>query len=319
MPASTALSRLFQALTESTEPIPALDLTALSDLGTKDVRTLAGIWPNIPLDVRRPLVQDLGGLANDHIEYDFEAVNRLALADDNPEIRRLAVANLWECEDANLAEALMHMATDDPDAVVRAAATSALARFVYLGEVNKLSADLLSTIEDMLITLAGQTGQPELRRRAIESLGYSSRAEVPPLIAGAYEADEEAERLASVVAMGRSAHDRWLPEVLAELNSHSPHIRAEAARAAGEMESRKAVAPLVELLEDAHPSVRRAAIWSLGQLGGNQARNALEHLSESEQAPEDLTLIEDALDYLGFLESTPEFLLMDLDGPDEEP
>lgn len=319
MPSSTTLTRLFEALTSSAGPVPALDLNALSDLSTEDAASLAKIWSNIPVHVRRPLVEDLGELANDHIEYDFEVVNRLALADEDPGIRSRAIANLWECEDDNLAEALMRIAADDPDSDVRAAATASLARFVYLGEVEKIKGDLLRTIEDMLISLASQTTQPEIRRRAIESLGYSSRSEVPSLIAGAYETDEESERLASVVAMGRSAHDRWLPEVMAELNSHSPHIRAEAARAAGELESRKAVAALVELLEDAHPSVRRAAIWSLGQLGGDQARAALEHLTESGQATEDLALIEDALDYLGFLESTPEFLLMDLDGPDEEP
>jgi HEAT repeat protein len=75
---------------------------------------------------------------------------------------------------------------------------------------------------------------------------------------------------------------------------------------------------LIELLDDPKGGVRTAAIWSLGLIGGPHAERALVALQESELYQEDAGLIEDALDYLNFIESTPDFLLMDLDGPEDE-
>ena len=158
----------------------------------------------------------------------------------------------------------------------------------------------------------------EIRLRALESLGFSSRAELPSLIEAAYASMDEDERRSGVMAMGRSANERWVEAVVEQLHHPSPLIREEAARAAGELEARVAVPALAELLDDPKDAVRRAAIWSLGLIGGKRAERSLLQLQRAQVYQEDLALIEDALDYLTFLSSTPEFLLMDLDGPDED-
>lgn len=312
------LQKLLDSLMDEDQPVPTLDLAQLSDLNSSQAQTLDRHWHRAPAPNRQAVIRHLGQLAQDHIELDFEIVNRIALNDPDPEIRRQAIANLWECEDPDLARQLVHLMTEDSDEAVKARAAEALGRFVYLGEVDKIETRLLKSIEDHLLALAQADDHGEPSLRALESLGYSSRPEVSGLIEAAYASADESLKRASVMAMGRSAHEQWLSAVSEELHNPSPHIREEAARAAGELEARSAVTSLIELLDDAKLPVRRAAIWSLGLIGGKRAERALVGLQTNEVFEEDAGLIEDALDYLNFLGSTPDFMLMDLDGPDDE-
>lgn len=312
------LQQLLEALLDENQPVPPPDLAGFSDLDTRQADALASTWHRAPLQQRQAVVRELGQLAQDHIELDFDCVNQVALKDSDPEIRRQAIANLWECEEAGLARHLLRLLEADPDPGVRARAAEALGRFVYLGEVNKLDHDLLHEIEEALLARIGPQADRQTRLRALESLGFSSRAELPSLIEAAYASRDEDERRSGVMAMGRSANERWVEAVVEQLHHPSPLIREEAARAAGELEARVAVPALAELLDDPKDAVRRAAIWSLGLIGGKRAERSLLQLQRAQVYQEDLPLIEDALDYLTFLSSTPEFLLMDLDGPDED-
>ena len=94
----------------------------------------------------------------------------------------------------------------------------------------------------------------------------------------AYAGNEQLLRESALVAMGRSMLARWLPTIGAALGSASPALRYEAARAAGEMaESARALAlPLASLIDDSDSEVALAAIWALGQVGGDFARGALQ-------------------------------------------
>jgi HEAT repeat protein len=106
--------------------------------------------------------------------------------------------------------------------------------------------------------------------------------------------------------------------VLEEMNSPFPGIRAEAARAAGELELKVALDPLIELLDDVHAGVQGAATWSLGQIGGDTAEEALIAIRELTEDEEMLKTIDDALDHLAFLKGSPDFALLDFEGPEVE-
>jgi HEAT repeat protein len=312
------LQALIDSLLDESQPVPTLDLTQLSDLGSDQAETLGAHWHRAPTTNRQAVVRELGQLAHDHIEFDFELVNRIALDDEDPDVRCQAIANLWECEASDMARKILDLLQTDGHHAVKASAADALGRFVYLGEVDKLDAELLRAVEDGLLAFAEDDQAGDARLRALESLGYSSRPEVVGLIEDAYASSDESLKRSGVMAMGRSANEQWIPSVSQELNSPSPLIREEAARAAGELEARGTVSVLIELLDDPKTSVRRAAIWSLGLIGGNRAEEALVELRDNDAYEEDHALIDDALDYLNFLESTPDFLLMDLDGPDDD-
>jgi HEAT repeat protein len=80
---------------------------------------------------------------------------------------------------------------------------------------------------------------------------------------------------------------------------------------------RSAAGELIELLDDADVAIRRAAIWSLGQIGGKRSQEVLGRLLDQADA-EEAPLIEDALDQLAFVEGTGDLSLLDLDEEDEE-
>jgi HEAT repeat protein len=111
----------------------------------------------------------------------------------------------------------------------------------------------------------------------LESLAYVCDQRVLASIREAYRSPSEKLRISAVFAMGRSADTRWDEEVRRELLSTNPEMRYEAARACGELQLLESVAMLEELTEDTDAEVQEAAIWALGQVGGDRAREILEH------------------------------------------
>jgi hypothetical protein len=153
-----------------------------------------------------------------------------------------------------------------------------------------------------------------IRRRALESLGYSSRPEVIPLIESAFSSRDKEWIASALFAMGRSANEIWEQHVLQSFDSPHPLIRMEAARAAGELELKEAVEDLLEMIDDDNPDVRSAAIWSLSQIGGEGVRDTLEELQELSEDDEEIEFIESALDNLSFTEDMELFTLFDIPG-----
>jgi len=108
-------------------------------------------------------------------------------------------------------------------------------------------------------------------------------------------------RESAVFAMGRNADPVWTETVLAEMLSESPSMRYEAARAAGEMQLRRAVTRLIALVQDPDTEVNQMAVWALGQIGGKRARATLEKLVDGDNEALSAAASE-ALDDLGFAE-----------------
>jgi hypothetical protein len=101
------------------------------------------------------------------------------------------------------------------------------------------------------------------------------------------------------------------------LNSKIPPLRAEAARAAGELEIKESVPILIDLSSDSEQPVRFAAIWSLSEIGGDQARHTLEQLFREADDDQEADFIEGALDNVAFTDGMQPFSLFDF--PEENP
>ncbi len=245
-----AFRQLLDLLANESQPLKPEDVAGLSDLDADQTQDFSRSWVNLSDGRRLDILQESRKLADAQIELTFEAINRYALSDPAPEIRRVAIENLWESEDAALITPLLNALKDDDDAEVRGSAGSALGQFIYLGEMAKLRPETLNAIEDALLTAAHHDQNDRVRRRSLESLGYSSRTEVSELIVSAYQSGDEASMRTALRAMGRSADDIWAPNVLAQLHHPAPSIRLEAVQAAGELSMREAVGEILDLLED---------------------------------------------------------------------
>lgn len=295
-------------------------LYRLSDLDSDELNQFNDTWPRLPIWRRRSLLEDLEELGSADMLLSFESIGRSVVSDEDPLVRRLAVQILWEFDSYDLIPLFLQLLQSDPDPTVRAAAASGLGQFVYLSEMDQLPGEKSMDIEDHLLGSILEDRSVKVRCRSLESFSYSGRPEVTELIESAFASNDHELMASALLAMGRSMDSRWEKTVLSMMHSKMPALRAEAARAAGELQCKEAILSLVELSEDSEEIVRSAAIWSLSEIGGDQARQTLERLFMEADNDQDADFLEIALDNLAFTDGLQPFSLFDLpeDSPEDE-
>lgn len=313
-----SFDEVLTALKDIEQPFAARYLYRLSSLEGKELADLKSVWPTLPAQRRLGVLEDLELIAEGNTVMHFDAVHRMALNDEDSRVRVTAIRALWTTEQPSLATQFMKILENDKDTNVRAQAAAGLGRFVYLGEVGKIPAGTLKEVEVRLLDVLNGDEDPEIQRRALESLGYSSRPDVAERIEQAYEGGEEEWVVSALFAMGRSADDRWGPAVIQSLSDHNADISKEAARAAGELELSEARPGLFDLLQNENSELRLAAAWSLSQIGGNGISDVIEELLEQTEDEDEIDLLQNALENLAFTEELAELNLLDFSPEDLE-
>lgn len=318
-PQSIPFQQVIAALLDHEHPLPASYFHRFSDLDKKNVEELKRVWPRISDERRLRLLEDLEELAETDTLVNFDALSRMALNDTDPRVRVMATRLLWECEEASLIPIFIRQMTEDSDEIVRAASATALGLFVYLGELEEISPKQLEQVENALLDVLKGSDQPIVRRRALESLGFSSRPEVIGLIENAYKRGEAEWEASALFAMGRSANERWEKAVMASLKDEVDDVRLEAIRAAGLLGLEAAHPTLIEMIKEITvlDEMQMAAVWSLTQIGGRDVRDRLEDLHEAMVEEGDADFIEQALENLEFTEDMASLGMFDF-GLDEE-
>jgi HEAT repeat protein len=276
------------------------------------------MWETLPAERRRRLVKALVELAEASFQVNFDTIFYHCLHDPDGEVRAAAIEGLWENEQESLIGPLISALRSDPAPQVRAAAATSLGRFVLAGELEQIEEAVEARIVQELMTTVHLAGESiEVRRRAIESAAYACTPEAMDALEVAYYDDDEMMRLSAIVGMGRTCDGRWREIILAELKNPQPAMRYEAALAAGEMMLRPAVSILGRLLQDADTMVRDAAIWALGQIGGERAKQMLLELHD--EADEDTqAAIEEALAEQALYEGELDFTLYEVEADLDE-
>lgn len=263
-------------------------------LAMRDLRPLSGLdfnrydeffpaWQSIQSQRRNEIVRAMVELSEDNVDLDFNTILYWLLDDTDAAVRVAAVEGLWENESPRMLRRLLEMIKNDPSVEVRTAVAISLSHFVYLSILQEVPEADGAALERVLTEIVLDPNQHlEVRRRALEAAGYFSGLNdaVALEIERCYASDEQLLRESALVAMGRSMQERWLPTIQSALDHVSPALRYEAARAAGEMgEYGKPLVPrLVKLADDEDSEIALAAIWALGQVGGDAARRTLKRL-----------------------------------------
>lgn len=302
-------NQVLTALLDNSRPFPARFLHSFSDISAEDLNTLKNIWPQVETVRRTTLLSDLESLQEADTLLNFNDFSRFALSDENEGVRSNAIRLLWESENPHLVPVLMHLLQHDPSELVKAAAATGLGKFVYLGELDEIPRNLLAEIEDALVNALKSPIGKEIQRKSLESLGFSSRGEVKEFIQKAFQEKDTRWISSALFAMGRSADRCWEQQVSEMIDHHDDEIRVEAIRAAGELELVNLRDALIEKATDDEETwdVRMAAIWSLSQLGGEDARETLEDLLEKAEDDEEADILEEALDNLSFTDDQHTF------------
>ena len=315
MTETISFQNVLDHLLDSKKDIPHIHLQYYSDLDPKSLRLFLDIWSSVKPD-RKLLLLDalLANLETDNI-VSYMDIGRSLLDDADGEIRARAIRLLAESDDPKLAIKLTDILLNDADLAPRMEAANLLGEFILLGELEKLPGNIQGKAEDALISIVRSDDNPTLRKRCIESLGYSSRIELEGLIESAFQRSDPTWVASALRAMGRSHDERWNEDVIGMLLNDEPQIRFAAVEAAGELGIENAGPILLQMLEEEEEDddVVAAAIWSISQIGGDDARIYLLNLIENTEDEVAVEFLEDALENLDFMEELNKFDLLSLD------
>jgi HEAT repeat protein len=300
---SPTFKEVTAALLDNNRPFSPRFLHLFSDISPSDLDELKRIWLQINLDRRVALLEDLEELAESDTVVSFDDVAHFALSDPDARIRATALRLMWENDDVKLVPEFTRMMFGDKEEVVRAQAATSLGLFVYIGELEAVPSFSHHKIEDDLLMVLNGTDSPIVRRRALESLGFSSRMEVPPLIQKAIHEGDPQWLASALFAMGRSADEQWEDSILQYLDHPDPDVQVEAIRAAGQLElasAREILLTKIQETDEPDVDLRAAAVWSLSQIGGEGVREALDELFDVTEDEDESDYIEEALNNLSF-------------------
>jgi HEAT repeat protein len=305
------------ALLDDDQVLDPVFLYRLSDLNSESLSALKKIWTEIHLERRRALLEDLEQLTDDNTLLSFESVFRLALRDADDQVKFYATRAIETFDTDDLIPFFLGVLEGEGSVDLRAVTASVLGKYVYRGELDKISKKIQTNIEDHLLEILEKEQPLEIQRRALEAISYSSREEVRDHILQAYQSEKEEWLASAIFAMGRSYDHQYSEMVMDKLGHTSPKVRLEAVRACGELTLEDAVPVILDLLNDL-PEIRGAAIWALSQIGGEDAGPAIHELLEEEVSVEEEELIQQALERLDFLEDGIDMSLFALDYSDDE-
>jgi hypothetical protein len=291
-------SEVLKALKDTSTPFHARYLRSFSDLSRRHLKDLMNIWEDLPENRKVNLLEDLEDVMESDTLVCYDNLARELLNDPHPSIRVLALRLLWECEEEHLIPHLLELSVNDANVETRATSTSLLGKYVLMGELESLKPDAGRKVVDHLISIAKGNDQIMVKRRALESLGYSSHPEVPGLIQNAYLSTDNDWIISALCAMGRSADEEWASQVDKMLTSTVPEIQFEAIRAAGELELSTSRDKLLSLLDEGmdDDEIRLALIWSLSQIGGDDVKERLHTLLAEAVTDEEADWIEKAIE-----------------------
>jgi HEAT repeat protein len=272
----------------------------LSGLTPGEIAQIEPVWETLDSSKRHSLLTELTEASELNFEFDYRELGFFALNDLDNDVREAAIELLWEDESLELMNRLVDLAQWDEATQVRAAAASALGRFILLGEYDEIPQNESTRIQDIVIgILTNDNEEVDVRRRALEAIANSQHEIVRETILEAYNSSEQKMKVSSVFAMGRTYDNEWQDIVLREITSDDPEMRYEAARSAGELEITESVSYLGRLAVDDEREVKEVAIWSLGEIAGREALRILSALAEDAEEAEDESLLEAIEDAIG--------------------
>jgi hypothetical protein len=300
-------------------------LYRLSDMTPREMAIFRRRWPEIPLSRRRVIVRHLVDICEENYRVDFSPVFSFCFDDEAAEVRAAALDGIWDISDTSLVGPVLELLIHDPVMDVRRAAAAALSHYVLMSEWGQIPRSVSPRIVEVLLAEyeKADTAVP-VKRAALEAMGAASHPRIDQLIKEAYHGEDEGMQVSALFAMGNSADEQWLPDVLAEMDSERPEMRLEAARAAGTIGHEEALPGLAALLGDDDLEIQLAAVHAVGQIGGDAAYRMLSTMAGDEDFAPLHQAVSEAMEEMNWLGGEFDMDMLDIwpDDPmvdDDEP
>ncbi|WP_435063433.1 HEAT repeat domain-containing protein [Halobaculum sp. EA56] len=205
---------------------------------------------------------------------DMEQLTDTAKNSDSAAVRRRAAEMLGDVgdpDDDRTVDVLIHLAREDDDDSVRAAAVDGLDELGGDGlerliaretGVDPNAADWAAV--RAFAKVLGGASIPEYRMAAANALGRMGDSDAVGPLAKRLEDPDPRVRERACLALGRIGDPRAVGRLKGKLDDEHPAVKSAAADALGTIASGEALAALVDLLDDDNPSIRRLAASALG-------------------------------------------------------
>lgn len=311
---------VIDSLLDDDADFPEYYLNSFSDIEAKDLSQLVSVWNQITPERKAKLFENLEILNDTDTLSNFNQIAHIALSDPNAVVRASGIRMLWDYEDEKNIPILLELLKNDIDVGVRTEAAGALGKYIYLGEIDEISQKNLKIVEDALLKVMRSSENELVRQKSLESLGFSSREEVAPLILNAFQSGNESWLMYALSAMGRSADEVWTSQVLSMLAHPELKIQIEAIKAAGELEIKQARKLLLKFVLESgfDEDLWVESLWALSKIGGENVHKVFEKLLENAGSDEEAEFLQEAIDNLLLTNGiASEFELLELQEPDE--
>ena len=281
--------------------VSATVVYGLSDLSASERQQVELDWNRLASVSRRRVLRALIEASEAMFELNYREMALLALGDDDSLARAAAIELLWTDETVEAMRRLMSLVAEDSDAGVRAAALKELGRYILLGEYGDIPDDAAQDAQGLALRVHCDPREPlEARRRALEALSNSSHPDVERLIRDSYADGNHDLKISAIFAMGRTCSRVWRDILLEELDSADNEVVYEAVTACGQIQLEDGIRQVGELALSEDREIQLAAIWALGEIGGNHAFKILTSLEEMIEDEEASAVLDEALDTAGF-------------------
>ena len=225
--------------------------------------------------VRRRAAEMLGDVGDHEDDRTVDVLIHLAREDDDDSVRAAAVDALDELDGDGLERLIARETGVDPNAADWAA-VRAFARVLggaEIAEYRMAAANALGRMgdSDAVRPLAKRLDDPDprVRERACLALGRIADPRVVDRLEGKLADDHPAVKAAAADALGTIADGRALAALVDVLDDDNPSLRRLAASALGNASSAEPVPKLAGALGDEHDTVRQAAVFSIIELLAN--------------------------------------------------
>lgn len=270
------LDNLFTTLIEDIDSLEESDYSLLSDLNDDEFNNFLATWNILDLEVQTKLVANLYGLSEENSDLNFEKIFKLGLQSIDESIIYASLEGLWESESHDTLRRLIRLASRNLSPHVKGSVMTHISRFILLGHDGRINKMMLDNIHQLLKASYSNMDEPtEIRRRALESLGYFDDLETQEYIKEAYTSNNPTLKVSSIYAMGKTCNEIWSPILIEELKNEDPEIRYESVEALVEIGEETCVDLLMDLISDEDQQVRLSVIAGMGKMGTLSSKELL--------------------------------------------
>lgn len=274
------LINLIKNISDDNIPYKYSELIHISHIKREHLEFFFKNWYKISKPRKIDLLKKFILLSEENLDLDYSPIFIKLLKDNDHQVKQLALEGLWEYEDREIIDPVISLLNQNYPNEVRVSAVALLGIFITNALDNKVIKRDAEKIVANLKLIFKSDENLNIRKKVLESLSPYEDEEINSFIYEAYESNDIEFKKSGIFSMGETYKEKWLPQILYELQSPHPSIRFEAVNAYSKLCNSNKISEIAKLIKDDDNEVRLAAINAIGIIGGPSSKSFLRKISK---------------------------------------